>query len=243
MMVLKVLGSSSSGNCYILDNGREALIIEAGVGIMDVKKALGFDLLKVMGCLVTHRHNDHAKYIKSMVDCGFHTLALPDVWAAKGINDSRAIAIEPGKGYLFGGFKVLPYPAMHDVPCVGYLIEHEECGKIMFLTDSCQCESRFRNLSHVLIECNYSDLELRRAVSEGRTMRSQLDRLKISHLELGDCEEILSTTDLSRVSNIVLLHMSANNSNEDFFVSEIEKLTGKAVYAAKKGLTIDLTRY
>ena len=37
-MVLKVLGSSSSGNSYILDDGNEALIIEAGIKLLDVKK-------------------------------------------------------------------------------------------------------------------------------------------------------------------------------------------------------------
>ena len=37
-MELRVLGSSSSGNCYILDNGNEALIIEAGIRFIDVKK-------------------------------------------------------------------------------------------------------------------------------------------------------------------------------------------------------------
>ena len=60
-MVLKVLGSSSQGNCYILENRDEALIIEAGVRFIEVKKALGFDIRKVSGCLITHQHNDHAK--------------------------------------------------------------------------------------------------------------------------------------------------------------------------------------
>ena len=45
-MELKVLGSSSSGNCYILDNGSEALIIEAGIRFMEVKKALDFNISK-----------------------------------------------------------------------------------------------------------------------------------------------------------------------------------------------------
>ena len=82
-MKLIVLGSSSSGNCYILDNGNEALIIEAGIRFQEVKKALDFNLRKVVGCVVTHAHNDHAKYIKAMVDSGFHTLALREVWTAK----------------------------------------------------------------------------------------------------------------------------------------------------------------
>ena len=84
-MELKVLGSSSNGNCYILDNGKEALLLEAGVRFQEVKKALGYNLRKVVGCLITHRHNDHAKYIKAMVDNGFHTLALADVWENKGV--------------------------------------------------------------------------------------------------------------------------------------------------------------
>ena len=82
-MELRVLGSSSSGNCYILDNGNEALIIEAGIRFIDVKKALDFNIRKVVGCLITHQHNDHAKYAKAMVDCGFHVLALPEVIESK----------------------------------------------------------------------------------------------------------------------------------------------------------------
>lgn len=66
-MVVRVLGSSSSGNCYILDDGNEALIIEAGIRFAEVKKALRFNLRKVAGCLITHQHNDHAKYIHDMV--------------------------------------------------------------------------------------------------------------------------------------------------------------------------------
>ena len=34
-MRLKVLGSGSSGNCYILENDNEALIIEAGLPFME----------------------------------------------------------------------------------------------------------------------------------------------------------------------------------------------------------------
>lgn len=37
-MNLKVLGSGSSGNCYILENATEALVIEAGLPLMEVKK-------------------------------------------------------------------------------------------------------------------------------------------------------------------------------------------------------------
>lgn len=244
-MVLKVLGSGSQGNCYILDDGNEALILEAGVRFMEVKKALKFNIRKVVGCLITHRHNDHAKYIKDMVGNGFHTLALQDVWEAKNVWDSRSIVIEQGKGYRFGKFKVIPFTACHDVPCVGYLIEHPKCGKIFFLTDSYMCEYVFNGanaLNHILVECNYSDECLVEAISAGRTLQSQRERLLTSHMELSTCIDFLRNNDISNVSEIVLLHLSDNNSNESFFVSEVEKSTGKATYAAYPGLEIELNK-
>lgn len=241
-MVLKVLGSSSQGNCYILENKNEALIIEAGVRFIEVKKALGFDIRKVSGCLITHQHNDHAKYIKAMVESGFPTLALEEVWTAKGVTGSRAYCIERGKGYRFGRFKVLPFDACHDVPCVGYLIDHPETGRIMFLTDSCMCEYVFPGLNQVMIECNYSDAKLVEAINAGRTLPSQRERLMASHMELNTCKGFLCANDLTNVANIVLLHLSDNNSDEKNFVSEIERQTGKVVYAAHTGLEIELDR-
>ena len=241
-MVLKVLGSSSQGNCYILENKNEALIIEAGVRFIEVKKALGFDIRKVSGCLITHQHNDHAKYIKAMVESGFPTLALEEVWTAKGVTGSRAYCIERGKGYRFGRFKVLPFDACHDVPCVGYLIDHPESGRIMFLTDSCMCEYVFPGLNQVMIECNYSDAKLVEAINAGRTLPSQRERLMTSHMELNTCKGFLCANDLTNVANIVLLHLSDNNSDEKNFVSEIERQTGKVVYAAHTGLEIELDR-
>lgn len=241
-MILKVLGSSSQGNCYILENKNEALIIEAGVRFIEVKKALGFDIRKVSGCLITHQHNDHAKYIKAMVESGFPTLALEEVWTAKGVTGSRAYCIERGKGYRFGRFKVLPFDACHDVPCVGYLIDHPETGRIMFLTDSCMCEYVFPGLNQVMIECNYSDAKLVEAINAGRTLPSQRERLMTSHMELNTCKGFLCANDLTNVANIILLHLSDNNSDEKHFVSEIERQTGKVVYAAHTGLEIELDR-
>ena len=241
-MVVKVLGSSSKGNCYVLDNGREAMILECGVKFLEVKKALNFHLERVVGCLVTHRHGDHSKYVKDVVGCGINTLALVDVWDAVGIGIGRnVLAIKPGQGYRFGGFRVLPFAALHDVPCVGYLIEHADMGRMLFLTDSYTCEYTFPGLNHIFIECNYSDTDLAVAIREGRTMPYQRERLMTSHCELSTCKEILRRNDLTHVSNIVLIHLSDNNSNAQRFVEEIQALTGKCVYVGRPGLTVDMT--
>lgn len=241
-MKLHVLGSSSKGNCYILENGVEALIIEAGIPFKDIKKALGFNLRKVVGCLVTHRHGDHSKSVSDLVSSGITTLAIDDVWGSINAKSTiHRITIRPNKGYVVGRFKVFVFLARHDVPCVGFLITHEEMGRMMFLTDSYTCHYRFGGLNHILIECNYSDRSLSQAILDGRTFSGQRERLSASHMELSDCKDILRTTDLSTVSEIVLIHLSENNSDEGYFVSEIERQTGRAVYVAKQGLTLDMS--
>lgn len=243
-MKLKVLGSSSQGNCYILENKDEALILEAGVNMLEVKKALGWNIRKVAGCLITHQHNDHSKYIKNMVDSGFYTLALEDVWKAKGISiGKRAVELHTGKGYKLGNFKIIAFSACHDVPCVGYVVNHPDFGRLVFITDSFMCEYTFPNLNHIMLECNYSDAKLIESIRKGYTQPSQRERLMTSHMELSTCKETLKANDLRKVEEIILIHLSRHNSDEEMFVSDIEKSTGKAVYAAKPGMELELNNY
>ena len=69
-MRLKVLGSGSKGNCYILENETEALVIEAGLPLMEVKRALDFNVKKIKAVIVSHVHGDHHKYWHEYVMAG-----------------------------------------------------------------------------------------------------------------------------------------------------------------------------
>lgn len=240
-MELIVLGSSSKGNCYILDDGKEALIVEAGIPLKSVKEALGFNIRKVVGCCVTHQHNDHAGHIKNYVPL-FRTIALPEVWKAKGVSHRHAYGVKSGQAYKLGNFTLMPFDVEHDVPCVGYLIHHPSMGLLMFATDTCSLDIKVPGMCHVLIECNYSVTALRRAIEEHRTDESQVARLAKSHMEFATTKAFLQRNDLSNVSEVVLIHLSANNSDSDRFVSEIQSLTGKPTYAAHAGMKIELPR-
>ncbi|MGN0033438.1 MAG: MBL fold metallo-hydrolase, partial [Candidatus Limimorpha sp.] len=67
-MELKILGSSSKGNCYLLDNGKEALMIECGVAFKEVQKAVGFDIKRIKACIISHEHGDHSKHVRKCLD-------------------------------------------------------------------------------------------------------------------------------------------------------------------------------
>lgn len=53
---IRVIGSGSSGNAYILECQNEILLLELGIGWNNIKKALNFDLSKVVGVCVSHSH-------------------------------------------------------------------------------------------------------------------------------------------------------------------------------------------
>lgn len=241
-MRLKILGSSSSGNCYILENGTTALVIECGVSVGLIKKALKFNLSKVAGCIVTHTHNDHARHIDKMVAMGIPTLALPSVFGDHCIQPNpNAIHIKDGKGYLLGQFKVATFPVSHDVPCVGYLISHPELGRLLFVTDTMTLDYRFTNLNNILIEANYADDILQERIDRGEIPASHRDRLRLTHMELETTKRVLSRQSLMATDNIILIHLSNDNSDAARFQREIVEATGKMVYVADTNMTIDLT--
>lgn len=55
-MRIDVLNSGSDGNCYLVECENEVLILDCGVSAKEVKKALNFDLSKIVGCFISHSH-------------------------------------------------------------------------------------------------------------------------------------------------------------------------------------------
>lgn len=230
-MKLLCIGSSSRGNGYILQSSNGALLIECGMPLVEVKKALGWKLSGISGCVVSHRHKDHSKYLPEYLKFGIRALALEDVFASfPKLNRTFCKSIEPMHGYIVGGFKVYALPVVHDVPCLGFVIEHSEMGKLLFVTDTMMLEYRVEKLNHIMIEANYSDELLEDAISNGSTVSSTRERLLESHMELKTTEQILRTTDLTAVNEVVLLHLSGRHSDAVQFRDRIAKAVGKPVY-------------
>lgn len=219
-MKLTVLGSGSSGNCYLLHNEKECLVIEAGVPFNEVKKALDFDISKIVGMIVSHEHKDHSKYVSEYPKVGIPVFKPYEIVAAP-------------LNYL-GNFEIRHFGVVHDVECYGFLIEHKEFGKLLFATDTEYIKYRFKGLNHIMIEANYSkDL-----ISEYH--KSLGDRVKLSHMEIDITCDLLRVNNNSNLYNVVLLHLSDKTSNEQQFIDKTKQVVNCSVYVATKGLEIDL---
>ena len=146
------------------------------------------------------------------------------------------------RGYVIGGFRILVLEVAHDVPCVGFIIEHVEMGKLLFVTDTMMLEWQLPPLDHIMLECNYSDATLQRNIDSGLVPAVMRERLMRSHMELKTAKGVLTESDITQVKEIVLIHLSGNNSNAELFKSEIGKATGKPVYVAERGFVMDLLK-
>ncbi|MEC4049769.1 MBL fold metallo-hydrolase [Flavobacterium sp. SUN046] len=238
-MILNIINTGSSGNSYLLKNKDEALLIECGVNIKKIKEALDFDYSKVIGCLMSHQHGDHSKSVNKVMELGIDVYSQQVTHKALNtIESNRAKQLEPKQKIILGGFKILAFDVKHDVPCLGFLIEHKDCGKVVFITDTYFCEYTFKGLNNIIVEANYSKEIIDRKYGKESGKEFLRNRILRSHFSLENCKDMLASNDLTQVNNIVLIHLSDTNSNEVQFQKEVAELTGKNTIVANNGMVI-----
>jgi phosphoribosyl 1,2-cyclic phosphodiesterase len=240
-MKFKVLASGSKGNCYLLQSKDETLILECGIKYKQILEGLNFDLEGIIGCLVTHEHKDHSKAIESLNNNGIDVYASKGTFETLKIENHRNKIIKSEEVFKIGNFTILPFEAKHDAKePLGFLINHKDIGNLLFITDSYYCEYNFKDLNHILIECNYSKNILDENIENGVIPVSLRNRIVKSHFELGNVIEFLKSNDLKNVKTLMLLHLSSSNSDAELFMNEIVKNTGLAIDVAQGGLQIYL---
>lgn len=234
-MKLKVLGSSSNGNCYLLtDDNDKTLIIEAGIEYHKIAQALNWHDNNIAGAIVSHVHGDHAKYIQQFIDAGVDVYASPHVWETKKIKSVFAHSIIECAS--IGNFTIRAIPVEHDVPCFAFFIRNS--GKsIFFITDAMY--SRYRlpdRLNLAMIEANYDDETLTYNIENGITDAAMCPRLEHSHMAIHNSIEVIKSA--KHIDNVVLMHLSSHNSSPDSYVEMVQKATAFPTYIAKKGLEL-----
>lgn len=235
-MNIKTIGSGSSGNCYRIDDGRTALLLEAGLTIKKIKEGCDFNLSSVSGCLITHEHGDHAKAINDIMKAGVNVYTTKGTALAADATTYRlhllrsegtdSIGNPNYETVRIGTLLVKPFLVKHDAAePVGYLIESAITGeRLLFLTDSYYTEYVFPGLTHIMIEANYSAFNL---ADDPRRRR-----LRRSHMSIENCIALLKANDLSRCTEIRLIHLSSSNADAEEFKRMVQEATGCPTYIA-----------
>ena len=238
------LSSGSSGNCYYLEAGRKAILIDAGIPVRTIQKTLnenGLSFDKVMGLLVTHDHTDHIRSAGSIGEL-YH---IP-VYATKAVhggmernygmtkklsNASRRI-IERDVTLQIPGtfFKVTPFMVPHDsTDNVGYYIEAGEEGekpvKFCLVTDcgfiTDDVKTYLSKADHIVMESNH-DIDMLMNGPYPQYLKKRV-RGEGGHLSNDECSELIKTVYHESLKHVFLCHLSHENNTPDLAYKSAEK--------------------
>lgn len=241
-MHIEVLASGSKANSYLIKGNNDSLLLEAGLPIKELKRLLNYNI--PANCLITHSHKDHSKCAKELqrlgtnIKCSEGTAYEIEI----GLFTSFTMRRKDGSYYFseVGDFVVQPFGIEHDCPepdPLGYLIHCKENKKnILFVTDTAYIRQRINDVNIAMIECNYA-IDILDANNINPTLR---DRIVQSHFELERVKDFFMANDLSKLEQVVLIHLSDNNSDAERFQKEIQEVVKVPVHIAEPGLKIQI---
>lgn len=233
MAKLKCISSGSHGNAYIIECENETLLLELGVAWNDILNGLNYNLKKVVGCLVSHKHNDHAKSIPNALKSGVSVFSCEEVSTIhKGVK-----TLYKGFKKTIGGFVIIPLPLKHNCECYGYIIKHKEFGKLVFATDCLDFKYKVKDVNHWLIECNHSeDIMIDNMCNNIYSVSANEN-----HLEISKTIKALNANYSCELQNIVLLHLSQGNADKVSFIGRVkEEVCFNSVFVAESGFELEL---
>jgi phosphoribosyl 1,2-cyclic phosphodiesterase len=221
------LASSSKGNAYLVQEGELLLLLDAGLSLKQIRRASGFLLHRLSGCLVTHQHQDHCRGMLGLAKAGVKIWCTDATWESLGEKrhgwDHKHHKVCSHYDVLScPPWKAASFPSIHDCEGgVNYLVGSPAGDKLLYATDTGYIRERFHGLTHVAIECNWS-----RETLDPSTTPERLSRLEKFHLSLEDVLGFLAANDLSRCREIHLLHLSSSNSDAGLFQRKVREATG-----------------
>ena len=130
------------------------------------------------------------------------------------------------------------YVPHNDTPNYGYLVEHEEMGKVLFATDFEYLPWTFRQhrLNHMLIECNHMD--------DVENTDANYEHVLRGHSSLSTVLDVVRRNQTPSLRNVILCHLSHYNADPIQMVDEVGKAAGSRVkvFCAESGLSVELNR-
>lgn len=254
-MKLTVINSGSAGNGYILEGRDSALMIECGVPPKDLFRLTACPVSKIAGCLVSHEHVDHARHADRYLQLGIPIFASRGTLTALRIQKEKRgkflpttglRMLAPMKTNVVGNFYVTPFDVVHDASePLGFIIEHRECGRVLFMTDTSYCKYNFRDfeLDHVLVEANYDDEILDGNVAAGLVDQTRAKRTRNTHMSIRQTCSFLRSMMTASLKTVILIHLSKDNAYPEKFARMAEETALFAhIGIAAKGFSVELNK-
>ncbi|MBR1594536.1 MAG: MBL fold metallo-hydrolase [Alloprevotella sp.] len=228
-MQFKSFGSGSSGNCYYIAEGEEALLIDMGLGTRYFKKQCrdhGVPMHRIRALLVTHDHTDHSKCVAPFShEMNIPVYALPEVF--QGIRANPHLHPDPdpslcrnvvcGEPFVVAGMQVTAFVVPHDSRGnVGYFVEAGGTNLCLMTDVGHVTEEMLQYIAradNLVIESNYDEEML----AHGPYPRILRERIAsgFGHSSNAQTAAVLEHHLGSRTRRVFLCHLSENNNHPE----------------------------
>ena len=222
------LASGSSGNCYFVGNAHHGILIDAGIGIRNIKKRLkehGYGLENILGVFITHDHFDHIRAAGTLGE-KYHLPIYSTEKILGGINQNYGIteklytckrSIEMGTTIVIADFAISSFPISHDATeSLGYTIEYNNLRFTLATDLGYICENaaaHIRQANYLVIESNF-DSEMLQNSRYPLFLRERIAGEK-GHLCNDETAIFLAENYQNHLQYIYLCHLSRNNNTPE----------------------------
>lgn len=228
MVKFMSFSSGSCGNCYYFGDGENGIVIDAGVSLKRLKKALeanGLSFDSFGAVLVTHDHLDHIRHLGSFckrlhkpvyATAVLHKALARHTFTADHIASCRHVLPESGPETICG-MEVQHFIVPHDATqTVGYAITCKDCSFVIMtdlgrMTD--EAVAYASKADTVVLESNY-DMDMLMGGPYTYDLKMRIVQGN-GHLSNDDCASAIRRFWHSGLRNIFLCHLSENNNTPD----------------------------
>ena len=239
-MIVRVIGTGSTGNLYFITWKNIKLVLEAGVKIDNLQHRVNANGLDAV--IISHAHGDHSSKVMQFVNrYPTEIFATPEtiqlISNKNNLTNTRNFtAINIDEFYENDKFKIEFFETSHDIEgAVVYRITNKiNNEKLTFITDTGQILPHFKKLvkdsDYLMLEANYDD-----DVIYKRNIDTQISRVlsDVGHLSVQEALKFI--IDIKYTKPVLLIHKSVKNTNESSF-DKIKEL--KNITVAKNGLDV-----
>lgn len=256
MLKFICLGSGSSGNCYFLFTANYGILIDAGIGIRNLRRLLqtnGLSLNQVNAVFITHDHADHIKAVGHLAnDCHLPIYATSLVH--EGINKNYCITskltpqhtryIKKGETIQLADFRITPFEVPHDSSDnVGYSIQVGDTN-FCLVTDighiTPEVAQYVRKANYLVLEANHDeDMLMMGTYPAYLKGRIRGDKGHLCNKEAG---KLLAENMTENMRHVWLCHLSEENNHPELARKTVDSTLRSYGIFVGKDLQLDVLK-
>lgn len=256
------IGSSSSGNSYVIKNTTTVFLLDVGLSatkIIEALSALNIGLDEVKAVFITHEHIDHVRSIRAISK----KCENAEVYVSSGtynscsnldcVDNNRIRIVASGDDFIVSDVKVKCFGLSHDAEePIGFSFYDGEM-KLCIVTDTGiitdEIFDQMKTSNKLVFEANHEeDLLMYSEYPYNVKMRIKSDVGHLSNDYAGEIlERLLSESKSETAVEIMLAHLSEKNNTPNQARSKINDFLSRAGFketkdyklcvAMKEGLT------